>query len=376
MTTVLEPEAARHALAVRDLTLTDPGQDPHAVRLLLDEVEQALAVAWSVPVLRHRANPVVPVADNYDRLGYPAGAAVREARHTRYLASGLVLRTQTSAMIPPLLQRLAGDPPADVLLSCPGIVYRRDLIDRHHVSEPHQADLWRVRTRGTALFPADLDRMIEVLVRAAVPGRRWRIVPADHPYTLEGRQVDVEHGGGWVEVAECGLAHPDVLGRAGLPPTATGLAMGIGLDRLVMLRKGIDDIRLLRSDDPRVVGQLSDLAPYRPVSTMPPARRDLSIAVDAGLDPEQLGDLVRQALGPDAASLEEVRVLSQTPAEALPPAARARLGIGPGQKNVLLRLVVRDLERTLTAAEANRLRDRVYAALHAGRPEEGAGEGK
>jgi phenylalanyl-tRNA synthetase alpha chain len=274
MTTMLDPEAARHALAVRDLTLTDPGRDPHAVRLLLDEVEQALAGAWSIPVLRHRANPVVPVADNYDRLGYPAGAAVREARHTRYLASGLVLRTQTSAMIPPLLQRLAGDPPADVLLSCPGIVYRRDLIDRHHVSEPHQADLWRVRTRGTALSPADLDRMIEVLVRAAVPGRRWRIVPADHPYTLEGRQVDVDHGGGWVEVAECGLAHPDVLGRAGLPPTATGLAMGIGLDRLVMLRKGVDDIRLLRSDDPRVVGQLSDLAPYRPVSTMPPARRD------------------------------------------------------------------------------------------------------
>jgi len=309
----------------------------------------------------------VPVADNYDRLGYPPGAAVREARHTRYLAPGLVLRTQTSAMIPPLLERLARDRLPDVLLSCRGLVYRRELIDRHHVGEPHQADLWRIRAGGgVRLAGGDLDEMLEVLLHAAVPGRRWRSVPADHPYTLEGRQVDVWDGGAWVEVGECGLAHPGVLARAGLSRDVSGLAMGTGLDRLVMLRKGIDDIRLLRSGDPRVAGQLADLAPYRPVSAMPPARRDLSVAVAADLDAEELGDLVREALGADAASLEEVRELSETPAEALPPAASRRLGIRPGQKNVLLRMVVRDLERTLTAAEANALRDRVYAALHAG----------
>jgi phenylalanyl-tRNA synthetase alpha chain len=68
---------------------------------------------------------------------------------------------------------------------------------------------------------------------------------------------------GWVEIGECGLAHPDVLASAGRNPREwTGLAMGLGLDRLLMLRKGMPDIRLLRSTDPRIAGQMQDLAPH------------------------------------------------------------------------------------------------------------------
>ena len=61
-------------------------------------------------------------------------------------------------------------------------------------------------------------------------------------------------GGEWVELLECGLAHPAVLAAGGLAGHG-GLAMGIGMDRAMMLRKGIGDIRLLRSGDPRVAGQ-------------------------------------------------------------------------------------------------------------------------
>jgi phenylalanyl-tRNA synthetase alpha chain len=142
--------------------------------------------------------------------------------------------------------------------------------------------------------------------------------------------------------------------------------MGLGLDRLLMLRKGIGDVRLLRAADPRVAAQMGDLAPYRPVSAMPPVRRDLSVAVAADTVAEDLGDRVRAALGARAASVESVEVVAETRAADLPPAARARLGIRPGQKNLLVRLVLRDLERTLTDADANRLRDEVYAAIHAG----------
>jgi hypothetical protein len=77
-------------------------------------------------------------------------------------------------------------------------------------------------------------------------------------------------------------------------------------------------------------------------------------------------DRVRDALGPRAADVEAVEVRSETPWNALPEAARARLGMRPGQKNVLLRLVLRALGRTLTDDEANRLRDAVYAAVHEG----------
>jgi phenylalanyl-tRNA synthetase alpha chain len=120
----------------------------------------------------------------------------------------------------------------------------------------------------------------------------------------------------------------------------------MGLDRLLMLPKGIPDIRLLRSANPRVSGQMTDLAPWWPVSAMPPVRRDLSVAVDADEAAEELGDRVREALGPDAAAVEEVAVLAETGYEQLPAPAVARLGIRQGQKNVLVRVVLRHLERT------------------------------
>jgi phenylalanyl-tRNA synthetase alpha chain len=140
----------------------------------------------------------------------------------------------------------------------------------------------------------------------------------------------------------------------------------MGLDRLLMLRKGVPDIRLLRSADPRIAGQMADLAPWRPVSAMPAVRRDLSVAVEADDAAEDLGNRVREALGRDADAVEEVGVLAETGYEELPAQAVARLGMRPGQKNVLVRVVLRHLERTLTDAEANRMRDRAYAALHRG----------
>jgi phenylalanyl-tRNA synthetase alpha chain len=202
-----------------------------------------------------------------------------------------------------------------------------------------------------------------VVVRAVLPGAEWRTETRVHPYTTEGLQIDIDNGGEWVEIGECGLAAAGVLRSAGLDGF-TGLAMGLGLDRLLMLRKGIADIRLLRAVDARVAAQMNDLSLYRPVSNLPAIARDLSIAVDGHDDAELLGDRVRAALGADADCVEAVEVLSETPAEALPAAARQRLAIRVGQKNVLVRVVLRHAERTLTRDEANSLRDRVYRALH------------
>lgn len=360
----LDAAGIRRALEIRDLS--DPAHGPHALQLILDAVEKGLRAVWRIPVQRHRHHPVVSVADNYDRLGYPPDGAARDARYTRYLNDRTVLRTMTSVMIPAVLGRLAGDPPADVLLSCPGLVYRRDAIDRQHVGEPHQVDLWRIRAAGNRFGNADLREMIEQVLKAALPDHRYRVVSATHPYTTDGLEIEVEHRGSWLEVGECGLAHPDVLARSGYPSSASGLAMGLGLDRLVMLRKGLDDIRLLRSSDPRITAQMLDLERYRPVSSMPPVRRDLSIAVARDLTPEELGDRVRSALGAQASAVEQITILSETAKQDLPPTARARLGIRSGQKNVLIRLVLRDLDRTLSSAEANALRDRIYGALHEG----------
>jgi len=243
------------------------------------------------------------------------------------------------------------------------MVYRRDAIDWQHSGTPHQLDLWRITRRP--MTGEDLDEMISCLLETLVPGLPYRQQARIHPYTEHGRQVDVRHDGRWVEIWECGIAHPDVLAPAGLAGHG-GLALGMGLDRMLMLVKGIPDIRLLRSADPRIAGQMRDLAAYQPVSSMPPVARDLSVAVAADEDEETLGDRVREALGADAASVEEVRVLAATPCDRLPEPAARRLGARPGQKNLLVRVVLRDLEKTLTNEAANVLRDRIYLAIHQG----------
>src|SRR5262249_33700174 len=149
---------------------------------------------------------------------------------------------------------------------CPGLVYRRDVVDRLHVGEPHQLDLWRVRA-GAPLVRRDLEQMIGLVVDAVLPGARHRMIPAVHPYTVDGLEVEVQVGDAWVELLECGLAGGHVLRAGGLDTDRwTGLALGLGLDRALMLRKGITDIRLLRSDDPRVAEQMLTLEPYREVS--------------------------------------------------------------------------------------------------------------
>src|SRR3954453_1209195 len=363
---VLTSAELHAALALRDLT--DPAQGPHAIQLIVDSIRTTLGTAWPyTEIWTRRDHPVVPLADNYDNLGYATDAVTREARYTRYVSETEVLRSHTSAMIPPALRELAVSDASDVLMICAGICYRRDSVDWQHTGTPHQLDLWRI-SRNVTLGEPELEDMIARLVDTVLPGQTYRTVPAVHPYTIHGRQIDVLLDDQWIEIGECGVAAPDVLRKAGLDESWTGLAMGPGLDRLLMLRKGIRDIRLLRSTDPRVASQMLDLSPYKAVSSMPPVRRDLSVVVGASADvsAEVLGDKVRDALGPNADAAESLEVLGETLYDDLPATARERLQMTAGQRNLLVRLVLRPVDRTLTDAEANSLRDKVYRALPEG----------
>ncbi len=321
MPVCLTPQQLARDLAVPDLS--DPSDGPHAIQQLADKAVTTLADTWGCPARWYRGPRIVTIADNYDDLGYAADDITRNARYTRYVDEQTMLRSHSTAAVPAALRQLAADPLDDVLLACPGIAYRRDAIDWQHSATPQQLDLWRISRRP--LGEADLDQMIEPLLGALVPGRPARQEPRLHPYTTGGRQVDVARDGDWIEVWECGLAAPGVLAGAGLAGYS-GLALGMGLERLLMLGKGIPDIRLLRAADPRIAGQMRDLAPYRPVSAMPAVRRDLSVAVDPGSDDETIGDQIRDALGPDADCVEDVAILSSTPYDDLPQAAAKRLG--------------------------------------------------
>ncbi|MGH8977729.1 MAG: hypothetical protein ACRDV7_06610, partial [Acidimicrobiia bacterium] len=195
---LLTPDEVARALAVRDLS--DPSQGPHAVQRVVDDVVAALVRDWRCDVKVHRGERIVTLHDNYDGLGYSADAITRDARYTRYVSETHVLRSHTSALVPGALRALEPDRD-DVLLVCPGVVYRRDSIDRLHTGVPHQLDLWRV-TRDRVLTAVDLKDMVEVVVRAALPGAHYRVERRIHPYTTEGMQIDVVNGDEWVEIGE------------------------------------------------------------------------------------------------------------------------------------------------------------------------------
>lgn len=365
----LSPADVASALAVRDLSdpaTTPAGEQPHAMSLLLDALVDAATAGGMHPHRVVRSSPLVATADNYDALGFDTDAVTRDRRYSHYVSPTVMLRSHTSAGIPALLRAIDGDADRDEVLVLPGIVHRRDAIDRTHVGAPHQVDVWRVCAPGR-LDENELLELVGALVDAVLPGARWRVMLAEHPYTVEGCQIDVWHAGEWLELAECGLIDPGLLARSGLDPARwSGLALGMGLDRALMLRKGIDDIRVLRSTDARIRSQMTDLSTWWPVSMMPPVTRDLSVVVDAADDDETLGDRVRSAMDARVDDLESVAVIARTAADELPRAARERLGIVDGQVNALVRIVLRPLDRTLTDAEANALRDRVYLALHRG----------
>ena len=360
---VLTPEQVAQALALRDLS--DEAQGVHAINLLVREIAEALQARYGLVPEVHRGSRIVSVEENYDRLYYPPDGAARDSRYTRYVRPRRLLRTQMTAAIPgALLTRLPTS--RDRLLLAPGIVYRRDSVDRLHCGEPHQMDVWLLARRRVGR--EDLLELIQAVLHAGLPGCDYRCSPATHPYTVRGLQVDVRDRAGYTEVLECGEILPQLLDGLGLPSASySGLALGMGLDRLVMLRKGIDDIRLLRAHDPRIAGQMKDLARYRPVSRQPAVRRNLSVAVAADLTPEEIGDQVRAALGGRAEQVEEVAVISETGYDALGEPIRERLGMSRGQKNALVCVTIRDPARSMAREEANALARQVYQALHQGR---------
>lgn len=352
----LTKEQLEKDLNIRDLS--DENQGRHAMQLIMKEVLDALASYWGCPVTIYRENPIVSVEDNYDRLGIDKESVLRSEVYTRYVDDNHVLRTMASTMVPRGLQSIKNDINPNRLLACVGLVYRRDQIDRIHSGVHHQMDLWY--TSETPVSEADMQDMINIIVKV-VTGKDnadYKVIPKVHPYTQNGREIDVIWNDKPVEILECGLTNPKILKENGCEGKY-GLALGLGLERILMVRKNIKDIRLLRSDNVKVQCQMLDLESYHEVSSMPPVVRDISVVVDKDLDVELLGDMIRDS-GVDEKLIEEVQILSETQYDELPNKAKERLGIEPTEKNILVRIVLRSLERTLTHEECNNYRDIIY----------------
>ena len=295
---VLSVAEVARALAFRDLT--DPREGPHAIQRLVDDVVAALDPRVAMPVGRvpRRARRLgarqLRRARLRRRCGNPRRALHAVRQRPRDVAQphvGAGAGGAAHARGRRRARRRVGRVPGHRV---PARRHRPVAYGHAAPARPVAHDARR-RARSGRSQGDDRDRRARAVARCGV-ARRARV----HPYTTDGLQIDVENGDEWVEIGECGLAAVPVLRGAGLDDGWNGLAMGLGLDRVLMLRKGMADIRLLRATDARVASQIRDLSLYRPVSSRPAIVRDLSLAVDAQLDAELLGDRVRAALGDDA----------------------------------------------------------------------------
>ena len=369
--TYLATPAVQQALSQIDLT--EPSSPDHAIRLLLRQILDGLASkGW--PTAQIQTGPrIVSAQENYGLLGYDPAEITLGSEHTRWVDECSLLRTQTTSQIPAALQRAAEQRRAGetVLLAAPGITFRRDSRDRWHCAEPHQMDIW-VLGEPELATREHLLRLVGDILQLAVPDAAWVHSDSPHHYTEGGIEINVLNDGQPVEVLECGCIAKSLLQRLQIDPAGHGgLALGMGLDRLTMLRKGIPDIRLLRDTHERVQAQMHDLLPWRPVSRLPSITRDISLALTPGQSEERLTEKMLLAAGECSGWIEEMQVMGRWGEAQLPAQAIARLGLLPGQENVLLRVVLRDCSRSITAAEANAVYQRIQTALHEGSP--GAG---
>lgn len=356
-------------LAIPDLT---EGKQQHAISLLYERVAEYMHQAHEKSDVRvYRKDPIVTVTNNYDNLLIASDNISRSSTYTHYVDNEHILRTHTTAQIPAILRELAAtrNDWNDVVILLPGLAYRRDVTDKKHVGQVHMLEMWRIVKTGKdkPIVKDDLLDVVKGVANTAAPNWKLRIIDSPHPYTKQGIEVNAVLGERDIEILECGLINDQILANAGLDPQEySGWALGMGLDRLVMTLKDIPDVRYLRSTNPKIAAQMKDLEKYHEVSSQPAIQRDMSYSVPANYVEEDINEDIREALGDKQNILESVEILSETAYKDLPQKIQERLGISSGQKNVLVRITLRHLERTLENKEANQIYDDIYKKINHG----------
>jgi len=169
-----------------------------------------------------------------------------------------------------------------------------------------------------------------------------------------------------LELLECGLLSKQLLENNGLKEYS-GLALGLGLERLVMIIKDIDDIRILYSQKEEIKSQMKNLNKYKKVSNQPSIKRDLSIAIDKNINEEELTEIILNHVSQGVENIiESMSIVTETNYEKLPEVAIERLGMNENQKNVLLRIVLRDLDKSLIHEEVDKIHSDIYSLIHKG----------
>ncbi len=199
---------------------------------------------------------------NFEALNIPKGHPARDTQDTFYITENMLLRTQTS----PVQIRVMENNQPPIRIIAPGRVYRSDAVDATHSPLFHQIE-GLVVDKGITM--GDLKGNLEAFAKRLYGNdTKIRLRPHHFPFTEPSCEIDVScfrcggkgcpmcKGEGWIEILGGGMVHPKVLKNGGIDPEVySGFAFGVGLERLVMFRFNIDDMRLLYENDMRFLGQ-------------------------------------------------------------------------------------------------------------------------
>ncbi|MDG2375743.1 MAG: phenylalanine--tRNA ligase subunit alpha [Woeseiaceae bacterium] len=189
---------------------------------------------------------------NFTALNIPENHPARAMHDTFYFPGGNLLRTHTS----PVQIRSMVDEGVPIRIIAPGRVYRCDS-DQTHTPMFHQVEgLVIDRNISFANLKAVLHQFVENFFERDA---KLRFRASYFPFTEPSAEADVEwEAGKWLEILGCGMVHPNVLENAGIDPEEfTGYAFGMGIERLAMLRYGVDDLRTFFENDLRFLRQFN-----------------------------------------------------------------------------------------------------------------------
>lgn len=231
----------------------------HPITKVLDEVKD-IFVGMGFTIVE--GPEIEKVYYNFDALNHSKFHPARDMQDTFYITEDILLRTSTSPVQVRTMEK--SKPPIRIL--APGRVYRADEIDATHSPMFHQIE-GLVVDKGITM--ANLKGTLDVFAKRLYgESVRTKFRPHYFPFTEPSAEMDcscvacdgkgcrVCKGTGWIEVLGAGMVHPNVLRNCGIDPEEySGFAFGMGLDRIVMLKYGIEDMRLMFENDKRFLDQ-------------------------------------------------------------------------------------------------------------------------
>lgn len=250
----LEAAALEEKLAAETIDVTLPGRGQelgglHPVTKTMERIEAFFAgIGYTV----EQGPEIEDDYHNFEALNIPSHHPARAMHDTFYFNANTLLRTHTSGVQVRTME--TQQPPLRII--CPGRVYRCDY-DQTHSPMFHQVEGLIV---DKDISFADLKGTLEQFLREFFEEDvRVRFRPSYFPFTEPSIEVDIDRGDGkWLEVLGCGMVHPKVFEASGIDPEEyTGFAFGMGVERLAMLRYGVNDLRLFFENDLRFLSQFS-----------------------------------------------------------------------------------------------------------------------